>query len=57
VQIIVALMSGSGRGFELDIVFIDHFNTQLVITLNYSAIANFHTLQIARARKLVFSVR
>jgi hypothetical protein len=23
----------------------DHFNTQLVITINYSAIANFHTLQ------------
>jgi hypothetical protein len=28
----------------LDIGFIDHFNTQLM--LNYSAIANFHTLQI-----------
>jgi hypothetical protein len=33
------------RGYELDIGFIDHFKTQLVITLIYSAIANFHTLQ------------
>jgi hypothetical protein len=30
----------------LDIGFIDHFNPQLVITLNYSAIADLQTLQI-----------
>jgi hypothetical protein len=30
--------------------------TQLVITLNYSVIANFRTLQISRAHRLVFSV-
>jgi hypothetical protein len=29
--------------------FIDHLNTQLVTTSNYSAIANLHTLQITRA--------
>jgi ethanolamine utilization microcompartment shell protein EutS len=34
------------RGFGLDIGFIDHFSTQLVITLNYSAIADLYTLQI-----------
>jgi hypothetical protein len=39
-----------------DIGFIDHFNTQLVITLNYSAIADIHTLQITRAHILVFLV-
>jgi ethanolamine utilization microcompartment shell protein EutS len=42
---IVACLSDSRR----DIGFIDHFNTQLVITLNYSAIANSHTLQIQPA--------
>jgi hypothetical protein len=26
-------------------LFIDHFNTQLVITLNYGVVANFLTLQ------------
>jgi hypothetical protein len=36
----------SGRGFALDIGFIGHFSTQLVITLNYSAIDDFHTLQV-----------
>jgi hypothetical protein len=36
---------------------IDHFNTHLhLITLNYSAIANFHTLQIIRAHRQLFSV-
>jgi hypothetical protein len=38
---------GSGRGSGLDIGFIDHFNTKLVITINYNAIANFRTLQFA----------
>jgi hypothetical protein len=28
----------------MDIGFIDHFKIQLVIPFNYSAIANFHTL-------------
>jgi hypothetical protein len=31
-------------GLGLHVGFIDHFNTQLVIALNYGAIANFHTL-------------
>jgi hypothetical protein len=39
-------MSDSRRGSGLDIGFIAHFNTQLVITLNYSAIADLHTLQM-----------
>jgi hypothetical protein len=39
-------MSDSRRGFGLDIGLIDHFNSQLVITFNYSAIADFNTLQI-----------
>jgi hypothetical protein len=36
-------------GFELKIGFIDHFNTRLVTTLNYNAIADPHTLQISTA--------
>jgi hypothetical protein len=32
----------------MEIKFIDHFNTQLVITLNYSVITNIRTLQITR---------
>jgi hypothetical protein len=39
-------MSDYRRSFGLDIEFIDHFNTQLIITLNYSAIADLHNLQI-----------
>jgi hypothetical protein len=46
----------SRRGFGLDVGFIGHFNTQLVITLNYSAISNFYTLQITITHTLVFSV-
>jgi hypothetical protein len=38
----------------LDIGFIDHFNTKLVITLNYSAMANFHTVQFTRAQAKSF---
>jgi hypothetical protein len=34
-----------GGGFGLDVGFIDDFSTEFVITLNYSAIADFHTLQ------------
>jgi hypothetical protein len=41
--------SGYRPGFGLDIGFIDHFNIQLVITFNYSAIADFHTLEFTRA--------
>jgi hypothetical protein len=47
-------MSDSRRGVGLDIGFIGHFNTRLVITLNYSAIANFHTLQITTAHAKSF---
>jgi hypothetical protein len=42
------------RGFGLEIGFIDHVNTQLVITLNYNAIANFRTLQITTAHAKPF---
>jgi hypothetical protein len=48
---IVTCMCDYRRGFGLDI---DHFSTQLVITLNYSAITDLHTLQITVT--LVFSV-
>jgi hypothetical protein len=44
-------MSDYRRGFGLIIGFIDHFNTQLVTTLNYSAIAYLHNSQITRATK------
>jgi hypothetical protein len=37
---------GYRRDLELDIGFIDHFNTQLVITLIYSAITDLRTLKI-----------
>jgi hypothetical protein len=37
-------MSDSRRGFGLENKFTDHFNTPLATTLNYSAIAGFHTL-------------
>jgi hypothetical protein len=47
-------MSDSQRGFGLDIGFTDHLNTQLVTTLNYSAIANFHTLYITTAHAKTF---
>jgi hypothetical protein len=30
-------------GFGLDIEFIGHFKTQIVITINYSAVANVYT--------------
>jgi hypothetical protein len=43
---IVTCMGDYRRGFTLEIGFIDHFNRQLVITINYSAIADLHTLQI-----------
>jgi hypothetical protein len=49
-------MSNSLRGFGLDTGFIDHFNTQLVITFIYSAITDLHALHITTAHRLVFSV-
>jgi hypothetical protein len=47
---IVTCMSDYRRGFELDIGFNDHFKTQLVTPLNYSAISDLHALQIATAQ-------
>jgi ethanolamine utilization microcompartment shell protein EutS len=44
---IATCWSDSRLGFGLDIGFIDHFSTQLVITVNYNAIADFHTLQVS----------
>jgi hypothetical protein len=32
------------KGFGLDIGFIDHFNTQIITTPNYSTIADLHAL-------------
>jgi hypothetical protein len=42
--------------FGLVIGFIDHINTHLMTTLTYRAISYLHTLQIARAHRLVFLV-
>jgi hypothetical protein len=36
------------RGMNWIIVFIDHLYTQLSATSNYSALADFHTLQITK---------
>jgi hypothetical protein len=44
-------------GFGLNFGFTDHFNIQLVITLNYNAIGDFHTLQITRRRSKSFPDR
>jgi hypothetical protein len=52
----VTCMSDSRLGFGLEIGFIDDFNTQLVITLNYSVIADLHTLQITTTHILMSSV-
>jgi hypothetical protein len=45
------------KGFGLDIGFIDHFNTPLITTLNYSAIDNFDMLQFTRAHATNFPTR
>jgi hypothetical protein len=45
-------MSEFRRSFVLDMEFIDRFNTQLVIPLNYRAIANFQTLNKSLAHTL-----
>jgi hypothetical protein len=50
-------LSDYRQGFGLDIGFIALFNTQLVITLNYSAIADFHTLHITTAHDKSFPAR
>jgi hypothetical protein len=45
---IVTFMNDCRRSLGLVIIFIDYFTTELVTTLNYSAIADFHTLQITQ---------
>jgi hypothetical protein len=45
------------RSFGFDIGFIDHFNTRFVIPLNYSDIANIHTLSKSLAHTLSFPSR
>jgi hypothetical protein len=44
----------SRRGFGLDIGFFGHFNTQLVILINYSSISNFHTSKLTPAHDKPF---
>jgi hypothetical protein len=44
------------RGFGLEIVFIHHFNMQLVTTSNYNAIADLHTLQVTSAQTSVLNL-
>jgi hypothetical protein len=53
---IATRMSDYRRVFGLDIGFINHFNTQLVITLNYSAVDDLRTFQITVTHILVFLV-
>jgi hypothetical protein len=49
-----AVRAWFSRGSGLHIGFIDHFNIQFVITLNYSAIANLHNLQITVTQAKTF---
>jgi hypothetical protein len=44
-------------GVSLDIGFFGHFTTQLIITLDYSAFANLHTLQFTKAHAKSFPTR
>jgi hypothetical protein len=44
----VTCISDFQRGFGFDIGFLDHFNKWPMNTLNYSAIADLHTLRITR---------
>jgi hypothetical protein len=53
----VTCMSNSRQGLGLDIRLTEHFNTQLVITFNDSAIANLRTLQFIRAHAKSFPAR
>jgi hypothetical protein len=50
----LACMSDYRRGFEFENECIDHFNTRLVTTLNYSAFADFHSSQIIAAHAKYF---
>jgi hypothetical protein len=50
-------MSDASWGVGLDIGFIDHLNTLLVITLNYNAIADLQTLQITVTHAKSFPAR
>jgi hypothetical protein len=54
---IVTFLGEYRRGSGSDIGFIGHFNTQLVITLNYTAIANSHTSQITTAVTVIVSCK
>jgi hypothetical protein len=49
-------MSDYRRGFGFYIAFIDHYNTQLIITLHYSASADLYALHITVTHAQVFSV-
>jgi hypothetical protein len=53
---ILTCMCDYRRGFGLDIGFIDHFNTQPVIPLNYCAIFDLHNLKFTREQSIVFLV-
>jgi hypothetical protein len=46
--------SGYRRGIELEIVFVDNFNTRLMNTIIYNKIAYLHNLQITRAHTTYF---
>jgi hypothetical protein len=46
--------SGYRQEFGLDILFIDHFTTRLMNTLNYSSISDLHILQITIAHVRAF---
>jgi hypothetical protein len=48
-QYTIICMGNYRRDLRLEIKFTAHFNTRLVTTLNYSAIADLHTLQITTA--------
>lgn len=51
---IVTRRGDSRRAFRLVICFIDHYNTQLVIPLNYSAVTNLQALQFTLAHAKSF---
>jgi hypothetical protein len=51
---VVTCISDSRLAFGLEIGFVDHFNLRIVTTLNYSAIADLHTLQITTAHAKCF---
>jgi hypothetical protein len=51
---IVTCMSNYTCSFRFETGFIDHVNTRLATTFNYSAIANLHNLQITTAHATSF---